>query len=67
MLGQSETRTELWQDIPLVKEGSEDTLLSASRVNEIIMRLNALSNMRGEGGCRVVKSGGNIVVTTDGL
>jgi hypothetical protein len=67
MYGQSETRTELWQDIPLVKEGSEDTLLSASRVNEIIMRLNALSNMRGEGGCRVVKSSGNIVVTTDGL
>jgi hypothetical protein len=67
MYGQSETRTELWQDIPLVKEGSEDTLLSASRVNEIIMRLNALSNMRGEGGCRVVKSVGNIVVTTDGL
>ena len=58
---------DLFRDIPLLQEGSDDTLLSAARANELIVRVNALMRMRGENGCRVVKSAGNIVITTDGL
>ena len=57
----------LFDDIPLLEEGSDDTLLSASRANEIIMRINALMRMRGENGCRVVKSEGTFTITTDGI
>ncbi len=63
----AETERNLFDDIPLIQEGSEDTLLSAKRVNEIITRINALMRMRGEGACRVVKAQGNIVITTDGV
>lgn len=63
----SEPKSGIWQDIPLVREGDDRTLLSAALVNELITRINALSRLRGEGGCRVVRSDENMIVTTDGI
>lgn len=66
-MSQQATDRNLFDDIPLLQEGSEDTLLSASRANELIVRINALMRLRGEGACRVVRSQGNFVITTDGV
>jgi hypothetical protein len=50
--------------IPRLKAGQADTLLSASRGNQLIDTLNALAAMEGRGGIRVVKSAGKFVITT---
>lgn len=47
-------------------EGSPDTLLSASRANQIVDVINALLGMRGENGIRVVFADGNVVIEFTG-
>lgn len=50
--------------IERLKEGENDTLLSASRGNQLIDLLNSLGAMEGRGGIKVIKSGSNFVITT---
>lgn len=61
------TPQDIFKPLDMLVEGSERTALSIDVMNPLIAKVNALINLRGEGGCRVVRSDGNFVVTTDGI
>ena len=61
------TPHDMFDELDMLQEGSERTMLSIDVVNPMLAKINALINMRGEGGCRVVRAQGNFVITTDGV
>ena len=44
---------DIFDELDMLVEGSERTMLSIDVVNPMLAKINALINLRGEGGCRV--------------